>query len=100
MMGRDRYERAPRRTKAQIAESVTMMASAEFGRLPSLEDALARPLNFVAEVNGHQIYRTEDGIRCDLWTPGVGWWGFNLPEDEARRVCKTVCAPKTNREVS
>lgn len=49
--------------------------------------------NFVAEVNGHQIYRDADGVRCHLWTAGVGWWGFDLSEAEARLTAESVQPP-------
>lgn len=49
--------------------------------------------NFVAQVNGHQIYRAEDGVRCHLWTAGVGWWGFDLSEAEARLTAESVQPP-------
>lgn len=54
------------------------------------KDQTERPTNFVAEINGHHIYRDDDGKRCHLWTKGVGFWGFDLPEDEARRMCLVV----------
>ena len=46
--------------------------------------------NFVATINGHDIYRSDDGKRCNLWTAGVGWWGFDLSEESARRVAESV----------
>jgi DNA-directed RNA polymerase subunit RPC12/RpoP len=49
--------------------------------------------NFVALVNGHEIYR--DGERCSIWTDGVGWWAFDLPEAEARLTAETVQPPDT-----
>ena len=49
-----------------------------------------RPLNFVAEVNGHHIYRNTDDVLCNIWTAGIGWWGFGLREDDARRHCAIV----------
>ncbi len=49
-----------------------------------------RPTNFVAEINGHHIYRADDGVRCNLWTPGTGWWGFGLTEEDARAMCRFV----------
>lgn len=46
--------------------------------------------NFVAEVAGHHIYKHDDG-RFDLWTAGIGWWGFGLPTiKDARRVCRSA----------
>jgi hypothetical protein len=55
-----------------------------------------RPSNFVAEINGHQIYRRpDDPGRCDVWTPGTGWWAFGLPEDAARQLAATVQPPKS-----
>lgn len=87
---KDRHERKHRRT-ARHPECVRMMAEANFDAVPPLPDVLVR--NFVVEVNGHQIYRHEDGVRCCIWTPHVGWWGFDLDEAEARRVCATVNAP-------
>jgi hypothetical protein len=50
----------------------------------------------VAEINGHQIYRRpDDPGRCDVWTPGTGWWAFGLPEDAARQLAATVQPPKS-----
>lgn len=60
---------------------------------PNAPTTPARPLNFVAEVNGHQIYRADDGVRCDVYTPGVGWWALGLSEEAARRNCRVV-SPK------
>jgi hypothetical protein len=53
------------------------------------------PDNFVAEVNGHQIY--SDGNLYHIWTQGVGWWGFDMTEDEARRTCQAVSDPKRGK---
>lgn len=89
MMAKDRYERRHRKT-VKNPEAMAVMANANPDAVPPLSDALSRPLNFVAEVNGHHIYRHEDGVRCDLWTPGVGWWGFGLSEAIARRQCEIV----------
>lgn len=52
----------------------------------------ARPINFVAEINGHQIYRDENE-KCNLYTKGIGWWGFSMEEDSARRTCEIVNNP-------
>jgi hypothetical protein len=100
-MGRDRYERKHRRT-ARHPECVRMMADADFDAVPSLAEAMGlegqsdRPSNFVAEVNGHQIYRRpDDPDRCDVWTPGVGWWAFGLSESAARQLAATVQPPKS-----
>jgi hypothetical protein len=51
-----------------------------------------RPSNFVAEINGHQIYRRvpDDRGRCDIWTPGTGWWAFGLSEEQARRQAEII----------
>jgi hypothetical protein len=49
-----------------------------------------KPGNFVEEVNGHQIYRAEKEGRFNLFTVGVGWWGFDLTEEEARTTCAAV----------
>jgi hypothetical protein len=92
-MTTDRHERKHRRTWKH-PEAVAMMASADFGAVPPLADVLAK--NFVAEVNGHHVYRNERG-RCDLWTRGVGWWGFNLSDEEARSTCTAVSAPSDGR---
>lgn len=56
---KDRKERKHRRTWAH-PEAVEFMASAHFDDVPSLAEAMGledRPANFVAEINGHQIYR-------------------------------------------
>jgi hypothetical protein len=62
---------------------------------PNPPQGADRPPNFVAEINGHQIYRAEGGERCNVWTPGVGWWAFGLPEDAARQLAATVQPPKS-----
>lgn len=53
-----------------------------------------KPANFVAEINGHEIYRSPDGRKCCLWTRGIGWWGFDLSEADARRVCEATDNPQ------
>lgn len=57
------------------------------------------PKNFVAEVNGHKLFRHEDGVRVNCFTPGVGWWAFGITEARARRVCAAVSpAEKASEE--
>lgn len=54
-----------------------------------------KPANYVATVNGHEIYR--DGDSFSVWTKGVGWWAFHLPsEAEARTTCEAVSAPEAS----
>lgn len=51
-----------------------------------------RPANWVADVNGHRIYRAADGVMCNVWTAGVGFWAFSLPLLVAYRLCESVNA--------
>lgn len=50
-----------------------------------------RPANLVGEINGHQMYRAADGVKVNLYTPGVGWWAFGVDEGYARRLLPNVC---------
>jgi len=95
-MSRDRYERKHRFTNPLRREAnLTSALNAPSETLAEAMGIAPLPSNFVAEVNGHHIYRDESNPgRYHLWTPGTGWWGFDLTEEYARRVCVTV-APTT-----
>lgn len=45
----------------------------------------------VEVLNGHWICFREGSDRVDLYTPGEGFWGFNVPVEDARRTAQVVC---------
>jgi len=49
-----------------------------------------KPSNFVAQINGHDIYRAADGVTVNLWSPGVGFWALGVREEFARQFLPTV----------
>lgn len=52
------------------------------------------PSNWVAEINGHHIFRDDrHGDYC-IFTPGEGWWAYGLTEEYARRTCEVVAPAK------
>jgi hypothetical protein len=45
----------------------------------------------VEVVNGHWLCFGEPDGSVSLFTPGEGFWGFWLPEADARRTAQVVC---------
>lgn len=89
---RDRYERKHRHTNsARRDQALTPAVDAPEMTLAEAMGIEGRPSNLVAEINGHHIYRDDAGDCFHLFTPGEGWWGFDIKtEDAARKALAAV----------
>lgn len=73
------------------------MANTDVDAAPSLSEAMGlekpMPSNGVAWIGRNLIVRNDRGS-FSIWGEGIGWWGFGLSEEAARRHAELYQPPK------